>query len=115
MDRSVQRYVVGPGMLPGARGAPHTLAALVVCGLPCAACAVHRGRTCDGVLLVRAPLPQTHHNADVPKVLSEDCLNVNVFVPAWANDTSKLPVMLFFYGGCVLSLSCACVYGHGDA
>ena len=44
---------------------------------------------------------QTHHNADVPKVLSEDCLNLNVFAPAWANDTSKLPVMLFFYGGCV--------------
>lgn len=42
---------------------------------------------------------QTHHNADVPKVLSEDCLNLNVFTPVWANETSSLPVMIFWHGG----------------
>jgi len=31
--------------------------------------------------------------------LSQDCLFLNVFRPAWANATSKLPVMLFFHGG----------------
>ena len=41
---------------------------------------------------------QTHHNPDVPKLQSEDCLNVNVYAPAdLAN--SSLPVMIFFHGG----------------
>ncbi|KAI8928597.1 Alpha/Beta hydrolase protein [Entophlyctis helioformis] len=29
----------------------------------------------------------------------EDCLNVNVFAPANAEDNSKLPVLVYFYGG----------------
>ena len=47
---------------------------------------------------------QTHHNADVPKVLSEDCLNLNVFIAnngSSASVDTQLPVMVFFYGGCV--------------
>ena len=35
-----------------------------------------------------------HHNADVPKNTSTDCLNLNIFVPARA--TGPLPVLLFF-------------------
>lgn len=42
---------------------------------------------------------QTHHNADVPKNISEDCLNLNVYTPADANATSKLPVMVYWHGG----------------
>lgn len=38
-----------------------------------------------------------HHNADVPKNTSQDCLNLNIFVPA--NAKGPLPVMLFFNGG----------------
>ena len=46
----------------------------------------------------RAPL-QTHHGADVPKNVSEDCLNLNIYMPMAATNTSKYPVMLFFFGG----------------
>ncbi len=31
--------------------------------------------------------------------MSEDCLNLNVFAPANATNTSMLPVMIFFHGG----------------
>eukprot|EP01138_Halocafeteria_seosinensis_P004899 gb/GECG01005010.1/.p1 GENE.gb/GECG01005010.1/~~gb/GECG01005010.1/.p1 ORF type:complete len:515 (+),score=60.13 gb/GECG01005010.1/:1-1545(+) len=43
--------------------------------------------------------PQTHHNADVPKVQSEDCLNLNVYTPASAPPANGWPVMIFFHGG----------------
>jgi hypothetical protein len=33
-----------------------------------------------------------HHNPDTAKVQGEDCLNLNVFTPASANASSKLPV-----------------------
>lgn len=42
---------------------------------------------------------QTGSNADVPSVLSEDCLNLNVYTPVSATNTSSLPVMVFFHGG----------------
>ena len=29
----------------------------------------------------------------------QDCLNLNIFAPASATPTSKLPVMIFFHGG----------------
>ena len=43
---------------------------------------------------------QTHHNPDVPKVVGEDCLNLNVFVPPGHNPmtASPLPIMIFFHG-----------------
>lgn len=44
---------------------------------------------------------QVHHNPDVPKICSEDCLNLNIWMPANALDatTEPLPVMVFFHGG----------------
>ena len=40
-----------------------------------------------------------HHNPDTAKVQGEDCLNLNVYVPASATASSKLPVYMFLYGG----------------
>ena len=47
---------------------------------------------------------QSGHNFDVPKVVSEDCLNVNVFVPPTASQSNLLPVGLFFHGGVSLAI-----------
>lgn len=33
------------------------------------------------------------------KVKSEDCLTLDVFTPVWANSSSSMPVMVFYYGG----------------
>ena len=41
---------------------------------------------------------QNHHNPDVPKVQSEDCLNLNVFTPP-PSCTGPFPAMIFFHGG----------------
>jgi carboxylesterase type B len=42
---------------------------------------------------------QTHHNPDVPKNLSEDCLNLNVWTPYPNSSAALLPIMIFFHGG----------------
>lgn len=41
-----------------------------------------------------------HRGVDVAPIQSEDCLNLNVFAPVQiTNGLSKVPVMVFFYGG----------------
>lgn len=35
---------------------------------------------------------------------SEDCLNLNVYVPSSSSDTKKLPVMVYIHGGKTLAL-----------
>ena len=42
---------------------------------------------------------ETGSNPDVPKVQSEDCLNVNVWAPTTFSSSSNLPVMVFIFGG----------------
>jgi para-nitrobenzyl esterase len=44
---------------------------------------------------------QPHHNADVPRNQSMDCLNVNIFAPVLAPGV-QAPVMVFFNGGAFL-------------
>lgn len=39
---------------------------------------------------------QSRHNADVPTLQSEDCLNVNIYCP---KSSKPLPVMFFIHGG----------------
>jgi len=46
-----------------------------------------------------AGCPSIHHNPDVPSNTSEDCLNINIYVPANRKQGELLPVGLFFYGG----------------
>jgi carboxylesterase type B len=41
--------------------------------------------------------PSLHHNPDVANVTSEDCLNMNIYVPA--NAQGKLSTVVWFYGG----------------
>lgn len=43
----------------------------------------------------------THHNADTAPIQSEDCLNLNIYVPLneSLSASSSLPVMFFMYGG----------------
>jgi len=55
--------------------------------------------------------PQTHHNPDVPKEQSEDCLNLNIYVPASA---SRTPVMAFIHGGAFLEGSNRGAFGLYD-
>eukprot|EP00050_Salpingoeca_kvevrii_P012316 m.21666 g.21666 ORF g.21666 m.21666 type:complete len:243 (+) comp3941_c0_seq1:636-1364(+) len=42
---------------------------------------------------------QPHHNPDVPAVQSEDCLNLNMWVPPRNGSATKYPVMVFLHGG----------------
>ena len=39
------------------------------------------------------------HNADRPKVLSEDCLFLNIWTPSTATKKKPVPVMVWLYGG----------------
>jgi para-nitrobenzyl esterase len=53
-------------------------------------------------------LNTTEFGADCPQFAlafpeSEDCLTLNIYVPASATPTSKLPVMVWFYGGGFIS------------
>jgi para-nitrobenzyl esterase len=40
-----------------------------------------------------------HHNPDVANVTVEDCLNLDVYVPAGVTQTSKLPILFWIHGG----------------
>jgi para-nitrobenzyl esterase len=44
---------------------------------------------------------QPHHNPDVPRNQSQDCLNVNIFAPVLPAGV-QVPVMVFFNGGAFL-------------
>ena len=41
----------------------------------------------------------SHHNPDVANVTTENCLNLNVYVPDGATDDAALPVLFWIHGG----------------